>query len=282
MPEQQQLTPRILLATDFSKESEYAFYHALTLTLNRRARLTLLHTGSESRDQVPWDKFPSVRKTLTQWGLLPEQTARNDVADRLQIGINKMALRDDDPASGMIDYLRLHPTDLLVIAADGRTGIRRMLNPSIAERVAAATRSHTLIVSRPGHGFVAPETGASSLRSVLCAMDFSVDTRSALTYLGQWLPAMGSGEIDIHMLQVCEPGTCQDLILPRVNRLHWHHLTSDKAFAEAVFAAARDTEADLVVTTIEKPPGLLKRRKGSDIDQILKTLQVPVLSMPIL
>lgn len=282
MPESQQLTPRILLTTDFSPESEHAFHHALVFTLNRKARLTLLHTGPESREQVPWGKFPSVRKTLSHWGMLADDAPRTDVGDKLGIGVNKMALHDDDPGNGITDYLRSNPTDLLVIAADGRTGMRRMLNSSIAETIAARTRSHTLIIPKRGSGFIAANSGASSLRSVLCALDFSVDARSAFTYLGQWLPAMGGGDIDIHVLQVCAPGEQQDILLPKVDRLHWHRLNSNQPFVETVIGAARDTEADMVITTTGKPPGLLKRYKGSNIDRIMDALKVPVLSMPML
>ena len=51
------------------------------------------------------------------------------VSEILNIGVAKMAMRDDDPRQGITDYLRKHPTDLLVMATEGRTGLARLLQP---------------------------------------------------------------------------------------------------------------------------------------------------------
>ena len=128
MQETQQITPRILVTTDFSPESELAFYHALAFAVARKARLTLLHTGPESRDTVPWGAFPGVRETLAAWGLLAEDAPRSAVSDSLHVGVAKMAIRDDDPRQGITDYLRKHPTDLLIMARE-RLQNRPMLAP---------------------------------------------------------------------------------------------------------------------------------------------------------
>ena len=77
MQETRQITPRITVTTDFSLESERAFFHALAFAVTKQARLTLLHTGSESRNSVPWERFPGVRETLAGWGLsAARRTAR--------------------------------------------------------------------------------------------------------------------------------------------------------------------------------------------------------------
>ena len=82
-----------------------------------------------------------------------------------------MAMRDHDPRQGITDYLRKHPTDLLVMATEGRTGLARLLNPSVAETVSHQTKSHTLMLPKGGRGFVDPQTGKTSLKRVLCALD---------------------------------------------------------------------------------------------------------------
>jgi nucleotide-binding universal stress UspA family protein len=279
----QQLTPRILLTTDFSTESEIAFYHALAITLERKARLTLLHTGGESREQVPWNKFPSVRKTLQNWGLLDADAPRTDVVEKLGIDINKMAQRDYDPRNGITDYLRRAPTDLLVMASQGRTGMARLWNTSIAESVSYRTKSHALMLPKNGSQFIDPNTGKSSLRCVLCALDMKHDPRTLLTFLSRWLPDMAAadGDVDVYVLQVGEPDEPQQLMVPQVDRLRWQGMVSHDEFVGAVLQAAESISPDMVVVQADSPSNLRGRLRGSRIDRIMHTLRIPLLSMPV-
>jgi len=281
--ESQQLTPRILLTTDFSRESEIAFYHALAIALERGARLTLLHTGGESREQVPWNKFPNVRKTLQTWGLLDADAPRTDVVDKLGIDVNKMAQRDYDPRNGIIDYLRRAPTDLLVMASQGRTGMARFWNTSIAESVSYRTKSHALMLPKDGSRFIDPNTGKSSLHCVLCALDMKHDPRTLLTFLSRWLPDMATTgkDIDVYVLQVGEPEEPQQLMVPQVDRLRWQGMVSQDDFINAVLQTADSIQPDLVVVQADSPLNLRGRLRGSRIDRIMHTLRIPLLSMPL-
>jgi nucleotide-binding universal stress UspA family protein len=188
------IAPKVLVATDFSPQSEWAFYHALSIAVRRQARLTLLHTGPEGRRDVAWERFPGVRQTLERWGLLAPGAHRTAVAAELGVEVSKMAIRDDSPRFGITDYLRRHPTDLLIMATEGRAGLRRLINPSVADSVSYLTRSHTLMLPRDGAGLLDPATGRSSLRRILCALDPAHDPRIDLAYLKQWLPALADPE----------------------------------------------------------------------------------------
>jgi len=278
----QQITPRILVTTDFSAESERAFFHALAIAVNRQARLTLLHTGSESRDAVPWGKFPGVRQTLAGWGLLPEDAPRNAVAETLNVGVAKMAMRDDDPRQGITDYLRKHPTDLLVMATEGRTGLARLFHSSVAETVSFQTNSHTLMLPKGGRGFVDPKTGRSVLRRVLCAVEPDRDPRPALSYLKQWLPALGGPGMEVTVLQNSTADDAIELVLPDSRGLGWHQMARPGDPLETVVAAAREMEAQLVVTATRSPLGLIGRMRGSHADKVLRALRLPLLSVPLL
>ena len=275
MRESQQITPRILVTTDFSLESERAFYHALAFAVARQARLTVLHTGSESRSSVPWDRFPSVRETLTAWGLLPPGAARDAVSDILNIGVTKMAMRDDDPRQGITDYLRKHPTDLLVMATEGRTGLARLFNSSVAETVSYQTKSHTLMLPKGGHGFVDPGSGKTDLKRILCALDPQRDPRPALAYLKQWLPALGGSDMDILVLQTCEPDQAMEMILPQTADIRWRQESRSGELIETVVSAAREMEAEMVVMTTHGPLGLRERMRGSRTDRVLRDLWLP-------
>lgn len=280
MQDDRQITPRILVTTDFSVESERAFYHALTFAVKNRARLTLLHTGSESRDAVPWERFPGVRETLAAWGLLPQDAPRTAVADTLDVGVAKMAMRDGDPRLGITDYLRKHPTDLVVMATEGRTGLARLFNSSVADSVSYLTKSHTLMLPKRARGFVDPKTGESTLRRVLCALDPDRDPRPALAYLKQWLPIFSCGKpVDVVVLWT-RNSDVPELLLPSTPGLSWRQQKHGGEPVAAIVATARELKADMVVVNTRGPLGLVARMRGSRTDQILRQLGLPLLSIP--
>jgi nucleotide-binding universal stress UspA family protein len=275
-----QNTPRILTTTDFSAKSEKAYYHALAFTVACQGRLTILHTGSESRGSVPWERFPGVRETMQRWGRLGPDAPREAVFEQLNIGISKMAMRDDDPRQGITDYIRKRPTDLLVMTTAGRTGLARVFNPSVAESVAQQTRARTLMLPHRGRGFIDPDSGKSSLQHVLCALDASTDPRPALAYLSQWLPIFSRGQLEVRVLLFNQPDDTPEVVLPRIEGQEWSkHLSSDDS-AEGIAAAARGMSADLVMVTSRERLGLGARMRGSLIDNLLRTLKVPLLSIP--
>ena len=131
------ITPHILTATDFGKQSKRAFYHALAFSVKQQARMTLLHIGPESRKEVPWDKYPGVRDTLVEWKMLAADAERTAVADKLGLSVKKMAMRDENAYNGMVDYIRKHPTDLLIMATEARRGLARLRRSSVAQGVAS-------------------------------------------------------------------------------------------------------------------------------------------------
>ena len=282
MQETQQITPRIMVTTDFSQESERAFYHALAFAVARQARLTLLHTGPESRDTVPWREFPGVRETLAAWGLLAQDAPRSAVSDSLHVDVAKMAIRDDDPRQGITDYLRKHPTDLLIMATEGRTGMARLINSSVAETVTQNTRSHTLMLPKNGRGLIDPATGEARLSRAVCALDPDRDPRPALAYLRQWLPAFGTADIEILMLHTGTQEQAAEMLLPQTAALRWRSQARPGDPVASIVAAADETDAQLVVMNTRGPLGLRARMRGSRTDKVLRALRLPLLSIPAL
>lgn len=280
MPELPQIAPRILVTTDFSEDSERAFYHALAITVGRRGRLTLLHTGSESRDEVPWDQFPGVRDTLTRWGLLAPEAPRAAVQEQVGIGVAKMAMRDDDPRQGITDYLRRHPTDLLVMATKGRSGIARLFYASVAETVAYRTRSHALLLPDQASGFVDSDTGVATVRRVVCVLDPYQDPRPGFAFLRAWLTAFGGELAEVRVIDCGDGGYFEDQQLPRGDGQTWTLHRDRGPVADVAVEAAQTHDPDLVVMSIQGRLGLWARLAGSNAERILRELHLPLLLMP--
>jgi nucleotide-binding universal stress UspA family protein len=273
MKETQHIAPRILVPTDFSTASERAFFCALALTVARQARLTMLHTGRENRDAIPWEQFPGIRDTLTQWQRLPAGAPRTAVAETLNVGVAKMGMRESDPRRGIAEYLRRHPADLLVMATAGRRGLaRRLLGPSVAETVCHVTRTHSLMLPKRGLDLIDPATGRGSLKRILYVVAPQRDPRADLVFIGRWLPPLSDGGLRVALLQPEDADDSATYGLPQIPGLQWGWERSEGEGSAAIIAAAKATGAELVV--------LPTRLRSRDTEEILHALRLPLLVIP--
>ena len=111
--------------------------HALAICLFRKGEITLLHAGDEYMLGDDWQKFPAVRDTLVRWNLLERSGPDPVVFGDLGIRVNKVSAVGD-PLEASLDYLVDNPTDLLVLATEGREGLPRWVQRSAAENLARA------------------------------------------------------------------------------------------------------------------------------------------------
>ena len=147
---------RIFHPSDFSQASEVTFAHALKLALIAGARLRIMHVAL-SQDDRHWSDFPGIRATLVRWGLLPEGSAREAVA-QLGLNVDKILARLADPMDSILHYLDEHPADLIVLATHQRAGVARWLHSVVAEPVARRARTMTLFIPQGVQGFIALDT----------------------------------------------------------------------------------------------------------------------------
>lgn len=280
MPELQQIAPRVLVTTDFTEDSERAFFNALAFAVARRARLTLLHTGSESRDEVPWEQFPGVRETLARWGLLDAAAPRSAVLGQLGVDVTKRAMRDDDPRQGIADYLSRHPTDLLVMATRGRSGLARIFRPSVAETVAYRSRNPALLLPENAAGFVDPESGVATLQRVVCVLDPYHDPRQALAYLKVWLPAFGGEFAEVTVVDCANSDYFDTQLLPNGDGQTWVLRRQVGPIADVAVAVSQELAPDLVVISTQGRLGLRARLAGSHAERVLRECKLPLLLIP--
>ncbi|MGD8957267.1 MAG: universal stress protein, partial [Chromatiaceae bacterium] len=252
---------------------ERAFFCALALTVASQARLTMLHTGRENRDAIPWDQFPGIRETLTQWQRLPAGAPRTAVAEILNVGVAKMGMRDSDPRRGIAEYLRRHPADLVVMATAGRRGLaRRLLGPSVAETVCHVTRTPSLMLPKRGPDLIDPATGRGSLKRVLYVVAPQRDPRTDLIFIGRWLPPLSDGDLQVVLLQTEGADDGATHALPQMPALRWEWERSEGEGSAAIIGAAQAMGAELVV--------LPTRLRSRDTEEILHALRLPLLVIP--
>jgi len=166
---------RILVGTDFSPESHQALSHALKIARRLDATLLLAHAGTlieptaaalapESAALIEYQKIIAeheVENRTRLADLVREVQAQGLKAEEHLIdGFADTALRD---AAEALDV------DLVVIGTHGRTGLKRLLLGSVAERVVRLCRRHVMVVRVIGAEV--SELGLS-YRRVLVPTDF--------------------------------------------------------------------------------------------------------------
>lgn len=138
---------RILLTVDGSDESTIAGDHAIDLAEKYDAPLHVLHVI----DTRPYDAegiTQSVIEVLEERGdrvieAVVEATSAQGL-DRLEPAVVR-----GDPHDAILEYVDEHDIDLLVMATHGRTGFKRYLLGSVAEKTIRAAPIPVHVVRVP-------------------------------------------------------------------------------------------------------------------------------------
>ncbi len=267
----------ILIPTDFSTPASLAFAHALRLSLALKADLDIFHVEPEN-DTADWHWAPKVIRTLTSWGFLKEGAT---VADLEALGIRARAtLAAGEPAEEAIlrEMAETH-ADLIVMATHGRSGLSRLLQPSVSKPVALRAPVPVLLLPAGSKGFVDPEFGAGGLSRVLIPVDTVPNPApgfDAATLLARALPGatlelatfhVGSGHADLELMRPA-PGWAV------------HHWRADGQVVDSILQTAFTWSADLVVVVTEGRRSVFDMLRGSTVERILAGIHRPVLVVP--
>ena len=169
---------KILVGTDFSAESQMALEHAVHIAGRTGASLVLAHAGTvlHAQDAALAPESAALQEYRR---IVAEHEAdnRRQLADlgrsvRARGPVTSERLVDGFPDTGLVEAAEEEDADLLAIGTHGRTGIKRFLLGSVAERVVRLAGRHVL-VARTG---VPPD----GYRRILVATDFSPLSEGAL------------------------------------------------------------------------------------------------------
>jgi nucleotide-binding universal stress UspA family protein len=271
----------ILHPSDFSPASEHAFAHALAIALHGPTRLVILNVGTGDKRRR-WINFPSVRDTLERWGLIEDGKTRHTVSHDLPVRIKKVSLNKRQPLPAVLEYLVEHPTDLIVVATEGREGLLRWVRPSMAERLARKSRTLTLFVPDNSNGFVSLEDGRVTLRRILVPIGFRPEPQVAVSYAAHTatLSVAADEPVEITLLHAGGEGRGPNVTLPESNRCTWSNATMDGEKVNAIVEAANKQACDLIVMATAGHDGILDALRGSVTEQVLRRAPCPVLAIP--
>ena len=261
--------------SDFSAASENAFAHALAIAFLRSTKLTILHAGGSTKD---WRLFPAVRQTLERWGLLEEGTQQNQVFEELSVRVKKVKVRGDNPVPATLKYLAEHPTDLIVLATEGRDGLQKWLKPSMAERIALKSETKTLFVPNKARGFVSRSNGEITLNRILVPVASHPSPLPALEYAARAAQFTGI-ETEIRLFYVGEAAAMPVMSMPETPGVRLEIESRPGAVVAEILAEAGKA-VDLIVMSTAGHEGFLDALRGSVTEQVLRHCPCPLLAVP--
>ncbi len=271
---------RILHPTDLSQDSRGAFVHALKLAVAARAELDIVHIESHPNPS-DLERFPSVTRTLIDWGVLPSDASQQDVA-ALGITIRKVCLRDTDPELGILHYLADHQEDLIVLSTHQRHGIDRWFHPEIATRVALRSHAATLFVPAKSDGFVDPNDGSTSLRRVVIPVDNVPSPQTALNLTAEMLRALPNAKAapELTVMHVGpQPMTRPDIAYPQDDGWNWNWLARGEDVVDDILDVADQKSADLIAMTTQGHTCWKDILSGCTTENVVHEAQCPVLAV---
>lgn len=269
----------ILHPTDFSPASESAFAHALAVALKRETKLTLLHVMGKDAVSSEWTSFPGVRGTLERWGLLEAGSPRSAVFDEHGIRVSKVKMRHEKPMKAIVNYLDLNPTDFIVLATEGRSGVPSWLEESVAEKVARQAGLLTLFVPESTRGIVDVQTGEVSLTRVLLPFDRDPDPREAIQRATRLNQLSDGDPLEIVLLHIGKDAPPLPE-LPLVENITWRVEGRTGDAVDEIVKMATELDVSLVVMPTAGRNGILDALRGSTTEQVLRRTGRPLVAVP--
>lgn len=122
----------ILVCTDFADAAKRALDSALPIARAFNADLALLHVLAPPApvyvEALGWPSEGLEKAALHALGVLGAAVAKEYAATEAILVVG-------DPCERILDYVKTHPIDLVIIGTRGRKGLPRMVLGSVAEKV---------------------------------------------------------------------------------------------------------------------------------------------------
>lgn len=268
----------IFLPSDFSEDSETAFFHALKLALAGKSVLTVMHVNPDAT--AHWQDFPGVRETLERWNIIPPGSPRNAVG-KLGIDVRKIIARSDNPVDACTEYLEINNADLIVLAVQQRDGIMRWLGRSVGQPIARNAGQMTLFIPRGISGFVSRDDGTVTLKNILIPVAVKPDAQPAVEAVIRLIESLDLPSGNVTLLQVSPEGTESMVQVPADSRWTWNEVFVSGEPAAMILQTAENVSADLIVMTTDGPDGFLDGLRGSTSERVLSRSKCPVGTLPV-
>ena len=266
---------RVFHPTDLSKASNLAFSHAIKISILTKAKLTILHVTSKEKEV----QFPRVKKTLIKWGIISEQNSKSDI-DKMGFEYDKIVGVHKNPIGSIVNYLKINPTDLIVLSTQQRKGFEKLKQKSVSEPVSRQSRALTLFMPRGNKiGFINSLSGDIKLKRILIPIDNKPNPQISINAATAFVHNLGLKDCMFTMLHVGDKFSIPKLKYPKFNKFKYDKLVLYGNVIDMIQKAAIDNSADLIVMATQGHDSLLDTIRGSTTERFLRESSYPVLAV---
>jgi nucleotide-binding universal stress UspA family protein len=284
----------ILFATDFSHHSDEALTYASAIAHQYRARLYGAHV-------VPSEDYLFTAPDLWPAHIQEERQLQQDVTGRLDEQLrgipHDVLFGVGDVSNVLARLIREHEIDLLVVGTHGRTGARKLLMGSVAEKLFRQAACPVLSVgpnvpSRPAGEIqfhrilLATDFGEESLAALPYAISLAEEDQAQLTLL-HVVDQPAAGILDLEEVRASLMRRLKELVPPEAEP--WCHVECLVEFgqqfaftAERILEVAADRAADLIVIGARPAHGAVStvtHLAHTKAQQIVANAACPVLTV---
>lgn len=178
----------ILVATDYSEPATAAMRAAVAVATAADAEIVVVHAETFGRPADPGTERQLAREQLELYA-----------AELIPARINHLLDLVEKPAvKAIVDVTESSGADLVFVGTHGRHSAARLILGSVASGVIRASNVPVITV---------PQDAGERMRSVLCAVDFSDDSRAALEQ-ARMLTSLMHAELTV--LHIVVPGSATE------------------------------------------------------------------------
>ena len=253
----------VVLATDLSKGAEVPWAHALRLG-TATGRFKAVHAARDA-DHHPWSQMPSADSVCGRWGVDPVRVEH--------VGLS------GDPTQVICEVLGADAPDLVVLGTHRPSGLRRLLQGSVAEQLVRCRQSgDTLIVPDGARGLVSMTDGSVRLRRVLVPVSGDDDQQLAIDAAVRLAASLTAEPVEFVLLHRADADPVKHLTLPDEEQWSWRReeLPATSVVAAVLEGAVR-WEADAIVMVSHGHDSVEDAVFGSMTERVLRDAFVPLL-----
>ena len=296
---------KVLFQTDFSELANHALPYAIRMAKLFDAELVMLHavTLYEHDPNDPEHRFPSLDAYCEE----VRRMAGEDLQMCIErIGEHGVSVREEivqgvSPHAAILEFLRDEgDVGLVVMSTHGRSGLRHVLLGSVTENVIRYAPAPVLVVKRPEHEFIDPETGDVHIRKILFPVDFSEESYKPVPWVKAVAEMTGAEVIVFHAVDVeippvyyssgitsileLDPGLnervekkMRDALEAKLGEIDTRYVVREGRAIDRIRELAADEQVDLVVMGQAGAHGIGDFLLGSTSARVVQRAVCPVL-----
>jgi nucleotide-binding universal stress UspA family protein len=219
---------RILVPVDFSTQGSQALRYGCALARQAGADVYLLHVVQDFPSPGVDDRGMTARAAadfldeveegaVEALSHVPSPTVSRGVTvfRRTIIG---------SPWEEIVAFAKSNDIDLICVGTHGRSGFKRMVLGSVAEKVVQHADCDVLVVRTPEREFIHQDQESVALRRILVPTDFSDSSRLAIDEGSRWASQF-QAELDLlHVVEDNSPSVAQMNLAHPVFQSYYHDL----------------------------------------------------------